>query len=69
MLYRGSPVGVVLVRPSGERVAAKAGEHSVTIMGEPAELVLHAFGRSAVQVEVEGDAADVAALGSVSRGV
>jgi hypothetical protein len=31
--------------------------------------VLHAFGRSAVQVEVEGDPADVAALGSVSRGV
>jgi hypothetical protein len=41
----------------------------VTITGEPAELVLHAFGRSAVQVEVEGDPADVAALGSVSRGV
>jgi uncharacterized protein (TIGR03085 family) len=69
MLYRSSPVGVVLARPSGERVAAKAGERSVTITGEPAELVLHAFGRSAVQVEVEGDPADVAALGSVSRGV
>jgi uncharacterized protein (TIGR03085 family) len=69
MMYRTSPVGVILARPSGERIAAKAGERSVTITGEPAELVLHAFGRSAVQVEIDGDPADVAALGSVSRGV
>ncbi len=67
MLYRSSPVGVVLARPSGERIAAKAGERSVTITGEPAELVLYGFGRSAVQVEIEGDPADVAALGSASR--
>ncbi len=69
MLYRSSPVGVVLARPSGERIGAKPGERSVTITGEPGELVLHGFGRSAVQVEVDGDPADVAALGSVSRGV
>jgi uncharacterized protein (TIGR03085 family) len=69
MLYRSSPVGVILARPSGERIAAKTGERSVTITGEPAELVLHGFGRSAVQVDVEGDPADVAALGSVPRGV
>jgi uncharacterized protein (TIGR03085 family) len=68
MLYRSSPVGVILVRPSGERIAAKTGERSVTITGEPAELVLHGFGRSAVQVDVEGDPADVAALGSAPRG-
>ncbi|HEY0815090.1 MAG TPA: TIGR03085 family metal-binding protein [Pseudonocardia sp.] len=69
MLYRSSPVGVVLARPSGERIAAKAGERSVTVTGTPSELVLHAFGRSAVQVELDGDPADVAALGAVSRGV
>jgi uncharacterized protein (TIGR03085 family) len=69
MMYKSSPVGVILARPSGERVVAKSGERSVTITGEPSELVLHAFGRSEVQVELDGDAADVAALGSVSRSV
>jgi uncharacterized protein (TIGR03085 family) len=69
MLYRSSPVGVVLARPSGERIVAKQDDRSVTITGEPGELVLHGFGRDAVRVEVDGDPADVAALGSVSRGV
>jgi uncharacterized protein (TIGR03085 family) len=69
MLYKSSPVGVILARPSGERVAAKAGERSVTITGEPAELVLHGFGRDAVQVVIDGDPADVTALTAVSRGV
>jgi uncharacterized protein (TIGR03085 family) len=69
MLYRGSPVGVVLARPSGERIVAKQTDRSVTIVGEPGELVLHGFGRDAVRVEIDGDAADVAALGAVSRGV
>ncbi|MBV9920752.1 MAG: TIGR03085 family protein [Pseudonocardia sp.] len=69
MLYRSSPVGVVLARPSGQRIVAKQDHRSVTITGEPGELVLHGFGRDAVRVEVDGDPADVAALGSVSRGV
>jgi uncharacterized protein (TIGR03085 family) len=69
MLYRSSPVGVVLARSSGERIVAKQNERSVTITGEPGELLLHGFGRDAVRVEVDGDPADVAALGSVSRGV
>ena len=51
MLYRSSPVGVVLARPSGERVVAKQADRSVTITGEPGELVLHGFGRDAVRVE------------------
>jgi len=69
MLYKSSPVGVVLARPSGERIVAKEADRSVTITGEPGELVLHGFGREAVRVEVDGDPADVTALGSVSRGV
>jgi uncharacterized protein (TIGR03085 family) len=69
MFYRGSPVGVVLARPSGERIVAKQADRSVTIVGEPGELVLHGFGRHAVRVEIGGDPADVAALGSMSRGV
>jgi uncharacterized protein (TIGR03085 family) len=69
MLYRASPVGVVLARPSGERIVAKQSDRSVTITGEPGELVLHGFGRDAVRVEIDGDPADVTALGSVSRGI
>ncbi len=69
MLYRSSPVGVVLARPSGDRIVAKQAERSVTITGEPGELVLHGFGRDAVRVGIDGDPADVTALGSVSRGV
>jgi uncharacterized protein (TIGR03085 family) len=69
MLYRKSPVGVVLALPDGERIAAKNAGPGVTVTGEPAELVLHGFGRSAVRVEVDGAAADVAALASSSRGV
>jgi len=69
VLYRGSPVGVVLTSPSGERIVAKQADRTVTITGEPAELVLHGFGRSAVRVATEGDPADVAALASASRGI
>ena len=69
MLYRSSPVGVVLARPSGQRIVAKQADRSVTITGEPGELVLHGFGRSAVRVETDGDPADVAALAAASRGI
>ena len=41
----------------------------MTIIGEPGELVLHGFGRSAVRVEIDGDPADVAALAAASRGI
>ena len=37
------------------------------VIGEPSELLLHAFGRSAVQVELEGAPADVAALAGMAR--
>ena len=43
--YRHSPVGVILVRPNGERCVAKKAPHQVTITGPVAELLLHASGR------------------------
>ena len=49
-----------MIKPAGR---------SVTIAGEPGELVLHAFGRAAVRVETDGDPADVAALAAASRGI
>lgn len=69
MLYRRSPVGVVLRRPDGSEHTAKTGERTVVIVGEPGELLLHAFGRDAVNVEFEGGPADVAALAASRRGI
>jgi uncharacterized protein (TIGR03085 family) len=68
-LYRRSPVGVVLARPSGERHVVRTGPGMVTVAGEPGELVLFAFGRDAARVELQGEQADVEALSGVPRGV
>jgi hypothetical protein len=44
-LYRNSPAGVVLRTPDGSERTAQRGERSVTVVGAPEELTLHAFGR------------------------
>lgn len=69
LLYRRSPVGVVLRRPSGEQRVIKTGAGAVTIVGEPGELVLHAFGRDAARVELEGSPADVSSVRTAARGL
>lgn len=70
LLYRSSPVGVIARRsPTDQKVLVSSGSRTVMLVGEPGELVLHAFGRDAVRVEVEGDAAEVAAFADVSRGI
>jgi uncharacterized protein (TIGR03085 family) len=68
-LYRRSPVGVVLARPSGERHAVKTGPGAVTVIGEPGELVLFAFGRDAARVELQGEPDAVEALRQAPRGI
>lgn len=69
LLHRSSPVGIVVRRPSGASHVLRPGPGVVTIVGEPGELVLHAFGRDAVRIELEGAPADVAALTATSRGL
>ncbi|GAA0942909.1 TIGR03085 family metal-binding protein [Pseudonocardia zijingensis] len=69
MLLRRSPVGVVLERPTGERQVVKTGAGVVTVVGEPGEILLFAFGRDAVRVEVQGEPDDVAAFRAAPRGV
>jgi uncharacterized protein (TIGR03085 family) len=69
MLLRRSPVGVVLARPSGERHVVKTGPGAVTVLGEPGELVLFAFGRDAARVELQGEPGDIEALTGSPRGV
>lgn len=69
VLYRRSPVGVVLRRPDGAEHAARSGPRPVVVVGEPGELVLHAYGRSAVRVEVHGEPAAVQAFQRSPRGL
>lgn len=43
--YRGVDVGIILVRPDGQRHVARKASSSVAIAGRPGELLLHASGR------------------------
>jgi uncharacterized protein (TIGR03085 family) len=65
--YRRSVVGVLLRRPDGEVIVGKQAPQSVTISGEPGELLLHAFGRDAARVEFSGDEAAVAEIRGTKR--
>jgi uncharacterized protein (TIGR03085 family) len=68
--FRSSPVRVVLASESGKQlVAKKAGERTVTITAPASELLLLAFGRSAVRVTTDGEPADVEAVLGSNRSV
>ncbi|MFD5125083.1 TIGR03085 family metal-binding protein [Streptomyces sp. NPDC058385] len=56
VIGRKSPVGLVLRRPDGRTVVAHKGTPVVTVTGEPAELLMFAFGRQdAARVETDGE--------------
>ncbi|GLW97354.1 TIGR03085 family metal-binding protein [Microtetraspora sp. NBRC 16547] len=70
VFFRRSPVGVVLRRADGEKVAARMAEPAVVVSGEAQELLLLAFGRQAhAWVTFEGDPHAVAALRRARLGV
>lgn len=69
LLHRRSRVGVVLRRPSGEQHVVNTGPGIVTIVGEPGELVLHAYGRDAARIAFEGAPSDLAKLDISPRGI
>ncbi len=72
LMFRKSPVGIVLVTPDHGRRAVKGPTKlgTVVLRGEPNELVLYGFGRGSVaQVEVEGEPDAVAALADASFGI
>ena len=70
LLVRRSPVGVVLQRAdSGQRIVAKKGEPSVTLVGDPLELLLRLYGRRQCRVEIVGDPEAVARFESAKFGV
>ncbi len=69
LLFRRSPVGLLLRRLDGIEQVVRTGPGLVTVAGAPAELVLHAFGRDAARVEVSGAPAAVAAYRAAGRGL
>ncbi|MGM1058038.1 TIGR03085 family metal-binding protein [Saccharothrix sp. Mg75] len=69
LMYRKSPVGVVLRRPDGEAVVARRGADPVVVTGEVGELLLHVFGRSASRVEHDGADEAVRLVKALDRGV
>ena len=71
-MTRKAPSGLVLRLPDGAESVAKkpTARGSVTVTGEPVELVLFCFGRQAVaQVKLDGDAELVEQLRNTSFGV
>jgi len=71
-MTRKAPSGLVLRLPDGTTTVAKRPTElgSVTVTGEPAELVLFCFGRQQVaDVQFEGDAETIQRLRGASFGV
>jgi uncharacterized protein (TIGR03085 family) len=71
LLFRKSPVGVVLRSAGRDDVVAKKGEPGVILVGQPGEILLHAFGRplDKVRLVVQGDRSDIDAFESSARGL
>ncbi|MEE1620153.1 TIGR03085 family metal-binding protein [Zafaria sp. Z1313] len=69
LLYRGVDVGIILVRPDGQRHVVRKAATSVAITGEPQELLMHAHGRRGhALVTFEGSPDAVALLSSAELG-
>ncbi|MEU3993509.1 TIGR03085 family metal-binding protein [Streptomyces platensis] len=70
MLGRKSPVGLVLRRPDGRTAVAHRGTPVVTVVGEPGELTMFAFGRQEVaDVQLDGDKEAVGLVTAAKLGV
>lgn len=70
LLARRCPVGLVLQRgDTGERIVAKKGARTVTLVGEPLEMLLRLYGRREVVLDVRGDESAVQAFESARFGV
>ncbi|WP_030988657.1 TIGR03085 family metal-binding protein [Streptomyces sp. NRRL S-1813] len=70
VLGRKAPVGLVLRRPDGRTAVAHRGTPVVTVVGEPGELTMFAFGRQeAADVELDGDKDAIGRLMAAKLGV
>ncbi|MFI7676668.1 TIGR03085 family metal-binding protein [Actinophytocola sp. NPDC049390] len=69
LTLRKTPVGLILHRGDGDSVVIRRGPNTVTVTGEPGELLLFAFGRDAARVEFDGDQHAIAAVRGLHRGL
>ncbi len=71
LLFRHSPVGVVLRSAGREDVVVKRREPGVVLVGLPGEILLHAYGRhlDKVRVVVQGDPKDIESFEASPRGL
>jgi uncharacterized protein (TIGR03085 family) len=70
VMFRRSPVGVTLLAPGRDPVHAGPDDRSVTVSGEPVELLLLASGRARVsEVAMDGEPQDVATLRTAQLGM
>lgn len=69
LTLRRTPVGLVLRRPDGQEIVVRRGPNTVTVVGEPGELLLFATGRAAARVEYEGEQAAIGAVQGLRRGL
>ncbi len=70
LLYRRSPVGVVLRSANRPDIVVNKDEPNVIVVGLPGEILLHAFGRPdhKVRVILQGNRQEVEAFDGASRG-
>jgi uncharacterized protein (TIGR03085 family) len=71
VLYRRSPVGVILRSAGRPDLVVKKGVPNVVVVGLPGEIVLHAYGRpiDKVRVVVQGERSDVEGFAGSPRGL
>jgi uncharacterized protein (TIGR03085 family) len=70
LMFRQASTGVTLRRPDGQEIVARQGEPMVTLVGQPVELVLQAYGRGDhAQIDILGEPDAVAAFSGGSFGV
>lgn len=70
LLARGCPVGLALRRSdTGQTCVVKKGSPMVVLVGEPLEMLLRLYGRTAVRLQVEGEESAVAAFEAGKFGI
>ena len=69
LMVRKSAVGVEAKLPTGRTIELKKGPQTVTISGEPGEIILYLSGRRAAEVELGGDPDGIATFDGVKKGL
>jgi uncharacterized protein (TIGR03085 family) len=69
LMLRTMPARVVLRTPAGEQIASAGRGDTVTVSGDPQELLLFVAGRDAIRVGFDGDPQAIAAVQAAPRGL